>query len=51
VNIRIVLAVLLLAFWAYVSWREFSRGNPVLGGLFAVIGVVLTVWRLRRATS
>lgn len=50
-TVRIVVAVLLLCFWAYVSWREFAHGNPTLGWLFAVIGVALTVWRSRRTSS
>ncbi|HEX4600105.1 MAG TPA: hypothetical protein VH116_01830 [Gemmatimonadales bacterium] len=46
---RMVIVLLLLVFWCVLAFRAFQRGDMTMAVLFAAIGVVLTVWRLRRA--
>jgi hypothetical protein len=46
---RMVIVLLLLVFWCVLAVRAFQRGDMTMAVLFAVIGVALTVWRLRRA--
>jgi hypothetical protein len=40
---------ILAAFWAVMACRQLQRGDMVLAILFAVVGVALTVYRLRAA--
>lgn len=46
---RLVVIVLLLCLWLYLAYREYQSGNMMLAGLFLLIGIALTTWRLRRA--
>jgi len=39
----------LAIFWAVMAYRQFERGDMVLGGVFVLAGVALTIYRLRRA--
>lgn len=45
---RLVIVVLLLCVWLYLAYSEYQAGNMMLAGLFLLIGIALTVWRLRR---
>lgn len=40
---------ILAAFWAVMAYRQFQRGDMLLAGLFLLVGVALTVYRLRSA--
>jgi hypothetical protein len=40
--------VALAIFWIVMAYREFQRGDMLLAGVFILVGVVLTVYRLRR---
>jgi len=40
--------ILLLFFWIYMAYRAFSHGNLAGAGIYLVIGIALTVWRLSR---
>ena len=44
---RFAISALLLVFWMAIAYREYQRGQLVLAGIFAVVGIVLTVYRLR----
>ena len=48
---RHVIIVLLLCLWLYLAYSEYQAGNMMLAGLFLLIGIALTTWRLRRAAS
>jgi hypothetical protein len=45
---RNVIVVLLLVFWLFLSYRSFARGDMAMAGLFLLIGIALTIYRLRR---
>ena len=42
------LVLLLLAFWIYMAYRAFSRGDMILAGVFLAVGIALTVDRFSR---
>ena len=46
---RMVIVVLLLVFWLFFAYRAFARGDMAMAGLFLLIGLALTIYRLRRA--
>jgi hypothetical protein len=48
---RLVIVVLLLCVWLYLAYTEYQAGNMMLAGLFLLVGIALTTWRLRRASS
>jgi hypothetical protein len=43
----VFLVVLLAVFWMFLSFRAFEGGDAPMGVLFLVIGVALTMYRLR----
>ena len=43
----VTLVVLLFVFWIYLAYRELQKGNMALAGLFLVIGIALSLYRLR----
>lgn len=45
---RLVVVVLLLCVWLYLAYREYQAGDMMLAGLFLLVGIALTAWRLRR---
>jgi hypothetical protein len=45
----IAVTVVLFVFWIAMAYREIQRGNTMLAGLFIVVGIVLTVYRIRAA--
>jgi hypothetical protein len=45
---RIAVIVVLCIFWMAMAFREFQRGDMVLAGVFILVGIVLTVYRLRK---
>ena len=47
----IVVTLLLLLFWLVIAYRQYQRGDTVLAAIFLVVGVVLTVYRIRQAQS
>ena len=40
--------VALAIFWAVMAYRQFARGDLVLGGVFVLAGIALTIYRLKR---
>ncbi len=45
------LVLLLLVFWIFLAYRALLRGDMVMAALFGVVGVSLTVYRLRSRSS
>jgi len=40
--------IVLAIFWVVMAYRQFARGDMVLGGVFALAGIALTVFRLQK---
>jgi hypothetical protein len=51
VHMPIAVTLVLLLFWVVVAYRAFERGDLLLAGVFALVGIVLTVYRYRAATK
>jgi hypothetical protein len=47
----IAVTLILLLFWLALAYRQFQRGDLVLAGIFLLVGVVMTVYRIRQAQS
>jgi hypothetical protein len=47
----IAVTLALLLFWLVLAYRQFQRGDTVVAGIFLVVGVVLTIYRIRQAQS
>jgi len=47
----LAVTLVLLVFWIAMAYRAFVRGDLLLAGVFALVGVVLTVYRWRAATK
>jgi hypothetical protein len=45
------LVLLLLVFWIFLAYRALMRGDTVMAALFGIVGVSLTVYRLRSRSS
>jgi hypothetical protein len=45
----IAITSLLFVFWVVMAYRQFQRGDLLLAGLFLVIGVVLSAYRVTAA--
>jgi hypothetical protein len=46
----IAITLVLLVFWLALAYRSFQRGDMLLAGVFLLVGIVLSVYRLRRPT-
>jgi len=44
---NIVVIILLACVWVFLAFRAFQRGDMVMAGIFILVGVGLTVYRLR----
>lgn len=44
----LAVTLLLLVFWLVLACRRLQRGDLLLAGVFFAVGVLLTVYRLRR---
>jgi hypothetical protein len=47
----IAVTLILLLFWLAIAYREYQRGDMALAAIFLVVGVVLTVYRIRQAQT
>jgi len=47
----IAVTLVLLLFWLTLAYRQYQRGEVALAALFLLVGVVLTVYRIRQAQS
>ena len=45
---RIVVIVALAIFWLALAYREFQLGDMLLAGVFVLVGIALTTYRVRR---
>jgi hypothetical protein len=45
------LVFLLLVFWIFLAYRALERGDTVMAAVFGVVGISLTVYRLRSRSS
>jgi hypothetical protein len=41
------ISAILFVFWMAIAYREYQRGDLLLAGVFALVGIVLTVYRIR----
>ena len=41
------ISAVLFVFWMAIAYREYQRGDLLLAGVFALVGIVLTVYRIR----
>ena len=41
------ISAVLFVFWMVIAYREYQRGDLLLAGVFALVGIVLTVYRIR----
>ena len=48
---KMFVIIILCVFWLAMAYREFQRGDMLLAGVFALVGVALTAYRLRRANG
>lgn len=48
---KIVVIVALAIFWLALAYREFQVGDMLLAGVFLLVGVALTAYRLRRLSN
>ena len=42
-------SLVLLIFWLALAYRSYQRGEMLFAGIFLLVGIVLTVYRLRGA--
>ena len=47
----IAVSVVLFVFWIAVAFREFQRGDMLLAGVFLLVGVVMTAYRVSVANK
>jgi uncharacterized membrane protein YccC len=40
--------IALAIFWIVMAYRQFEHGDMVLGGVFVLAGIALTVYRLQK---
>ncbi|EEF59014.1 hypothetical protein [Pedosphaera parvula] len=45
---KIAVIVALAIFWIVMAYRQFERGDMVLGGVYILVGIALTVYRLQK---
>ena len=43
-----IIVLLLLCVWLYLAYDALQKGNTGLAVLFLVVGILLTLWRVRR---
>ncbi len=43
----VAVTLVLLFFWLAMAYRSFQRGDLMLAAVFLLVGVVLSVYRLR----
>jgi hypothetical protein len=42
----IAVSAVLFIFWIVMAYRAFQRGDMLLAGVFALVGIVMTVYRV-----
>jgi uncharacterized membrane protein YqjE len=46
--VGVAVTLVLLVFWLVMAWRQFQRGDLLLAVVFLALGVILSIYRLRR---
>jgi uncharacterized membrane protein YqjE len=46
-----LVSLVLLVFWLAMAYRSYQRGDMLFASVFLLVGVVLTVYRLRSASA
>jgi len=46
--VGLAVTLVLLLVWLTLAYRQFQRGDLLLAGVFLAVGIVLTLYRLRR---
>jgi hypothetical protein len=46
--VGLAVTLVLLLVWLTLAYRQFQRGDLLLAGVLLAVGIVLTVYRLRR---
>ena len=46
-----LVSLVLLVFWLAMAWRSYQRGDMLFASVFLLVGIVLTVYRLRSASA
>ena len=44
---QVVIIALLAVFWGFLAYRSYDRGDASMAGLYLLIGIALTIYRLR----
>jgi hypothetical protein len=47
----IAVTLALLLFWVAIAYRQYQRGDVVLAGIFLLVGIALTIYRIQLARS
>lgn len=47
-NMRLWIIIALAVFWLAMAYLQFYRRHIILGILFLIVGVALTIYRLRK---
>jgi hypothetical protein len=45
----IAVTLALLLFWVAIAYRQYQRGDVVLAGIFLLVGIALTIYRIQLA--
>jgi len=45
---RTLIIVALCIFWLVLAYREFERGDMLLAGVFLLVGIALTAYRVSK---
>jgi hypothetical protein len=45
---KIAIIVILAVFWLALAFREFQGGDTLLAGVFILVGIALTTYRVRK---
>jgi hypothetical protein len=45
---KIGIIVVLAIFWLALAYREFQGGDMLLAGIFILVGIALTTYRVRK---
>jgi hypothetical protein len=45
---KYIVIIALAIFWIVMAYRQFERGDMVLGSVFVIAGIALTVYRIQR---
>ena len=46
-----LVSLVLLLFWLALAYRSYQRGDMLFASVFLLVGIVLTVYRLRSANA